>query len=87
MVKWVGRRANGERELSTSQLKAHCSEVVEGVASRRETVIVTRRGRPVAKIVPIDAGEQRALFGCARGVLTIRGDLIDPVDVAWEASD
>jgi prevent-host-death family protein len=73
------------RQISTSELKAHCSEVVERVAGRRETVIVTRRGRPVAKIVPLEE-QPRSLFGLTRGAITVRGDIIEPIDIDWEAA-
>ena len=73
-------------EVSTSQLKAHCSEVVDRVATRRETIVVTRRGRAVAKLVPID-GMRPSLFGFARGAISVRGDLLAPLDVVWEANE
>jgi prevent-host-death family protein len=73
------------KKVSTSQLKARCSELIERVEQRREEVIVTRRGRAVAKLVPIE-GARRSLFGFTRGAITIRGDLIAPVEVEWEAS-
>jgi prevent-host-death family protein len=76
----------GPKEISTSHLKAHCSETIERVAGGRETVVVTRRGRPVARIVPIEA-ELPTLFGFARGAIRVAGDLIEPLDVAWEVSD
>jgi prevent-host-death family protein len=73
-------------EVSASELKAHCAEIVERVAARREVVTITRRGRPVARIVPVEQ-ESRSLFGFARGALTVRGDILGPIDVAWEASE
>lgn len=75
-----------EREVSTSQLKAHCSELVERVASQRESLVVTRRGRPVARLVPVDV-EKPTLFGFARGAITIHGDIVEPLDVTWEAAE
>jgi prevent-host-death family protein len=80
------RKQPRERQVSTSELKARCSELVRGVAARRETVIVTRRGRPVAKLVPVEPAGRGSLFGFARGTIKIRGDLIAPVDVDWEAA-
>ncbi len=76
-----------QAEISTSQLKARCSEIVERVASRREAMIITRRGRAVAALVPLEVTEPRSLYGFARGAVTVRGDLVAPVDVAWEASE
>ncbi len=71
-------------EVSTSELKARCSAIVERVAGRRESIIVTRRGRRVARLVPLNA-ESQSLFGFARGAITVRGDLMASIDVDWEA--
>lgn len=73
--------------MSTSQLKARCSELVEQVASRRDVLVITRRGRPVAKLVPVETGNRQSLFGFARGAITVSGDLIEPVGVVWEAAE
>jgi prevent-host-death family protein len=81
------KRPTGERRVSTSQLKARCSELVEQVASRRDVLVITRRGRPVARLVPVEAEDRRSLFGFARGVITVSGDLIEPIGVAWEAAE
>ena len=80
------KRGGASSEVSTSQLKARCSEIVERVAKGREAIVVTRRGRPVARLVPIEAAGD-SLFGFARGVVTVQGDLLAPIDVAWEASE
>jgi prevent-host-death family protein len=71
--------------VSTSELKAHCSEVVARVARARIPVTITKRGRPVARIVPIDDRSTR-LFGFAKGTITVLGDIIEPVDVEWESA-
>lgn len=70
--------------VSTSELKANCSKIIDGVARHRGEVVITKRGRPVAKLVPIEE-RRSSLFGFARGTVTVRGDIIEPVDVAWEA--
>ena len=71
--------------VSTSELKAHCSQVVDRVARARTPVTITKRGRPVARLVPIDE-ERPTLFGIARGTIMIKGDVIEPIDVDWEAA-
>jgi prevent-host-death family protein len=71
--------------VSTSELKARCSEVVSRVERTRAPVTITKRGRPVAVIVPLATAPVN-LFGVARGVITVRGDLVAPLDVEWEAT-
>jgi prevent-host-death family protein len=74
-----------DKRVSMSKLKAHCSELVERVKKRREAVVITRRGRPVAELVPL-AEEPASLFGFAKGAITVKGDLIAPMDAEWDAS-
>jgi prevent-host-death family protein len=71
--------------ISTSELKANCARVIGEVAAKRTKVVITRRGRPVAEIVPV-AESARDLFGFARGAIAVRGDIIEPIDVCWEAA-
>ena len=73
------------KTISTSELKAHCAQVVDEVAKHRSTVVVTKHGRPVAKIVPVVA-KPKNLFGFAKGLVTIRGDIVAPLDVEWESA-
>ncbi|MEX2554798.1 MAG: type II toxin-antitoxin system Phd/YefM family antitoxin [Actinomycetota bacterium] len=45
------------RTVPVKELRAELAELLDDVADRREHVIVTRHGRPVAAIVPIDEYE------------------------------
>jgi prevent-host-death family protein len=62
---------------------------LDRVARGREEVVVTRYGRPVAKLVPVEPteGDEQApgLFGWLRGTVTVHGDIIAPIDEPWDA--
>jgi prevent-host-death family protein len=73
------------RTISTSELKARVSEVLEGVQHDRIPVVVTKRGRVIARIIAADDGEA-SLYGSLRGSVTVHGDLLAPVEVEWEAT-
>ena len=55
--------------------KAECLAVLDRVAETGESVVVTKRGRPVAEVVPFRATSVRPL----RGSVKVHGDLIAPV--------
>jgi antitoxin (DNA-binding transcriptional repressor) of toxin-antitoxin stability system len=56
---------------------------MDEVAQQRQPIIITKRGKPVAKLVPIDE-EPTDLFGRMAGTATICGDIIGPIeDVEW----
>ena len=87
---WSERKDHGhlnmsKKTVSTSELKARCAEVIDGVTRGGGPVVITKRGRPVAEIVPVTS-ERHRLYGCLKGAVTILGDIVEPVDVTWEAS-
>lgn len=55
--------------------------MLDDVAASQREVIVTKRGRPVARVVPIDA---RA--APMDGLIVAQGDLVSPIDAEWDAS-
>ena len=73
-----------KKSVSTSELKARCAQVIDDVARGGGSVTITKRGRPVARIVAVETQRPR-LFGCLAGTITIHGDIIEPIGVAWEA--
>jgi prevent-host-death family protein len=63
--------------MPAGQFKARCLQVMEDVQSTRESVVITKRGRPVAKLVPAD-GQPDDVFGCMKGEIEIVGDIVSP---------
>jgi prevent-host-death family protein len=65
------------KRMPAGKFKAQCLKVMDDVLSTRQPVLITKRGRPVAKLVP--AEEQSAdVFGCMKGQIEIVGDIISP---------
>ena len=60
---------------------------MDRVAERRETFVITKRGKPVAKLVPVERKPRDSVFGWLRGQAWIKGDIVSPVlpADAWEA--
>ena len=74
------------KTLPAGEFKARCLAVMEEVRKNREPVLITRRGKPVAKLVPTDKTREE-LIGRLEGVISITGDVespIEPLD-AWES--
>jgi len=72
------------KTISATDFKATCLDILDQVAERRESVVVTKRGKPVAQVVPIIKRPKR-LWGVLKGQIEIRGDFMSPLDVEWEA--
>ena len=62
------------RKMSAAEFKARCLKVMDEVQATREAVLLTKRGRPVAKLVPAQV-PSKELFGCLAGVIIITGDI------------
>lgn len=69
--------------IAAGEFKARCLQLLDAVAASGEPLTITKRGRPVARLVPLPAAG--ALFGALAGSVREQQDLIAPVDEAWEA--
>lgn len=77
---------NKPLEVSSSDLKNAWHEFLSRVARGRQEVVVTRYGHPIARLTPYEAPEEgEGMFGCLAGSVTVHGDIVAPIDEAWEA--
>lgn len=68
------------REIPAGEFKARCLALLDQVALTRQEIVVTKRGRAVARLVPIEKAPS------LRGSVLAADDIVDPVDVEWEAN-
>ena len=66
------------KQMPAGKFKARCLSVMDDVNATGEAVIITKRGTPVAKIVPVTSKKQ-SLFGFMVGQFRIVGDIESPV--------
>lgn len=72
-------------EISAAEFKAKCLKLMDEIGKTRKPIVITKRGKPVAKLVPADPAPRKPLFGCMAGTVTFEGDILAPLDVEWEA--
>ena len=65
------------KKMAAGVFKANCLAVMDEVQSKRITVIITKRGKPVAKLVPVKTAKDD-IFGFLQGKATITGDIVSP---------
>ena len=58
-------------EMGAADFKAHCLQVMEKVRRTRQEVVITKRGVPVAKLVPVNPPKKKNIFGCMAGEMQI----------------
>lgn len=73
-----------EKTIPAGEFKAKCLSLMDEVERTGEPLVITKRGRPVARLVP-EPPPRGSLFGSMRGSAVITGDIISPLDEPWEA--
>jgi prevent-host-death family protein len=73
------------KQIPAGTFKARCLAIMKRVQATGEPVIVTKRGTPVVKLVPVQS-EKDDIFGFMVGKVKIMGDIESPIPVEWEAT-
>jgi len=73
-------------QIPAGEFKARCLHLLDEVQQSRKEIVITKRGRPVARLLPADP-EAPALLGRMKGSVEILGDIIAPVDEKWSADE
>jgi prevent-host-death family protein len=72
------------KEMAAGQFKAKCLAVMDKVQQSGEPVLITKRGKPVVKVMPVPQKEEQ-VFGYMAGKLKIEGDIIHTAPAEdWE---
>jgi prevent-host-death family protein len=68
------------KTIPAGKFKVHCLAIIDEVQAKRQAVVITKRGKPVAKLVPVEQ-EKDDIFGFFKdkGKVEIKGDLVGPV--------
>ena len=69
------------RQMPAGEFKARCLAVLDEVAASKREVLITKRGRPVAKVVPLTEAQPVP----RKGLIVRQGDLVSPIGEDWDA--
>ena len=72
--------------MAAGSFKARCLAVMDEVQAKRETIVITKRGKPVVKLIPADA-EKDDIYGFLKGKAKIVGDIVSPALTREEWGD
>ncbi len=70
------------RTINASEFKAKCLALLDEVAETGEHLLILKRGRAVAEVVPPVATDQRLPQETIMGKLEIVGDIVTPATPA-----
>jgi prevent-host-death family protein len=74
------------KKIAAAEFKARCLTLMEDVRSTREPIVITKRGKPVAKLVPLET-KKDDWIGRLNGKFKVTGDIVSPAVPLedWEA--
>jgi prevent-host-death family protein len=67
------------KTLPAGIFKSQCLALMDEVEATHEPILITKRGKPVAKLVPVELEKKDDLFGRWEGKVRITGDIVSPV--------
>jgi len=81
--KYGTTRGKAPVEVPATAFKDSCLQLLDRVEQTREEIVVTKYGRPVARLVAFDRATP-PLFGHLAGSVTIHGDIVAPIGEDWD---
>ncbi len=73
--------AKARQRIPAGKFKATCLALLDRVATTGEELVITKRGRPIAMLVPAEPADEADLAGS----ILYEGDLVQPLGVDWQA--
>jgi prevent-host-death family protein len=67
------------KTIAAGTFKATCLAVMDEVQKKRQPVLITKNGKPVAQLVPAETEQKDPIFGFYKDKLKVTGDIISPV--------
>jgi len=65
------------KKIAAGKFKVHCLALMDEVQAKKETLVITKRGKPIAKLVPVTE-EKDDIFGFFAGKIRVLGDVVSP---------
>ena len=72
------------KTIKASELKANCLALLDEVVRTGKKIVITKNGKPVAELGPLQVTKRNAR-GILKGKLLIKGDIVSPLGVDWDA--
>ena len=71
-------------KISAADFKSKCLGLMDQVQKTHEEVVITKYGKPVARLVHVEESEESPLFGFLKGRLIQKGNIVKTPDVKWD---
>ena len=71
-------------QIGAGEFKTHCLKLIDRVNQTKQSIIITKHGKPMARLTPIE-DKTYSLFGCLADTGEIHGDIVESTGEVWEA--
>lgn len=71
-----------EKTISATEFKAKCLKILDELGA--EGIVIEKRGKPIAKVIPVGPADNSKLVGSMRGMIKIKGNLFS-TGLKWDA--
>ena len=73
--------------MGISRFKAHALRILDQVARSQESIIITKRGKPLVRVIPYRDLDTNPRPGKLAGYLVFEKDIVSPLgEEMWDAS-
>ena len=72
--------------MGISQFKAHALKILDQVARSQESIVITKRGKPIAQVIPYRNSDMNPKPGKLANYLVFEKDIVSPLgEEMWDA--
>lgn len=73
-------------KIPAGEFKTHCLQLMDKVKLQREEIVITKHGKPVAKLVPVDE-HSLPVLGFLKNTVNIQADIVKPLNESWQVNE
>lgn len=75
------------KKMAISKFKTHALKILNEITKSQETIVITKRGKPIAQVVPHRSPEMKSEPGKLADAFVFEKDIITPLgEEIWEAT-
>jgi prevent-host-death family protein len=76
-----------QKKMGISNFKIHALQILDGIAKSQEDLIITKRGKPIVRIIPYRETEEQPEPGKLSHCLVFEKDIVTPLgEDIWDAA-
>ena len=75
-----------KQQVAAGEFKAKCLHLLDEIQRTRKEIIITKRGKPVARMLPVEQ-QPPSVFGRMKGTVEILGDIVASTGEQWQADE